>query len=369
MKVALSAVAAGALVVAGTVLVGGMRSDQGDSSSDPGRNAALASAPPVAPAVPLAPPAPDASAQADQEAARQAEQQDKAKDRAQAAKKNRASSDSSGIAQVACTKQVTSAAALTQALSGAQAGYKICAAGNMAASRLSISKGGTPANPVQVIGSGSTVVKGITVTASNVVVAGFSAVGAQAPGISLNGSNITVRNNTVKHPTGGDYDGLRFFGKNLKILNNTITDINPDGSGAHADCMQTFATDKQSPASQNVLISGNKCQRIDNQCLIAEGPHSSAGDGSGQGTSSNISFVNNVCEVGASQATEIDDVQNVRVSGNTILGKPDKAFSFQNKSTGAVVTANKIASGIGYEVGMDGTSKTGYQGPAVGGGP
>ncbi|HEY1734662.1 MAG TPA: right-handed parallel beta-helix repeat-containing protein, partial [Acidimicrobiales bacterium] len=256
-----------------------------------------------------------------------------------------------------------------QALGAARPGDRICVSGDAADQRLTISQGGTAQAPVTVVGTGATAVKGISVRASNVVVDGFRVTGAQAPGIEIKGSNITVRNNTVSHPTGGDFDGLRFFGSNLRIVHNTIMNISPDGSGAHADCMQTFATDSDSPASQHVLIDGNRCQKIDNQCLIAEGPHSSAGDGSGQGTSADITFSNNICEVGASQATEIDDVQNVKVLNNLVSGKPDKAFSFQNKSTGAIVQANKIDSGIGYEVGMDATSKLGYRGPKIGGAP
>jgi hypothetical protein len=302
-----------------------------------------------------------------------AEARDRAKKQADAAKKAAqnagAGAGDSVLSLANCTKRVGDGASLQQALAAAAPGQKICAVGNMGGSRLQVNRSGTPGNPITVIGNGSTPVKGITVDASNVVVGGFTAVNPQAPGIELSGNNITVRNNTVKHPTGGDYDGLRFFGSNLKILNNTITDISPDGSGAHADCMQTYATDAQSPASQNVLIDGNKCERIDNQCLIAEGPNSSAGDGSGQGRSANITFTDNLCDVSASQALQIDDVQGVKVTGNTITGKPDKAFSFQNKATGAVVAANKIAAGIGYQVGMDSSSQSGYQGPSVGGEP
>ena len=272
-------------------------------------------------------------------------------------------------AQTGCTKRAADAVSLTQALGSAAPGERICVTATIAGMRLKITKGGSAQAPITVIGNGKTAVKGISVNGSNVVVAGFQVLGAVAPGIEIHGNNVTVMNNTVTHPTGGDYDGIRFFGADLRILHNTIMNINPDGSGAHADCMQTFATGSDSSASQHVLIDGNKCQKIDNQCLIAEGPNSSAGDGSGQGMSADITFSNNICEVGASQATEIDDVQGVKVLHNLITGKPDKAFSFQNKSTGAVVQANKIASGIGYEVGMDTTSKVGYQGPKVGGGP
>ena len=349
------------LLVGATVLVGFGKSlwSTPDRDTDTTHNAT----PPPDLAPPPAPPAPDPATEARDRAKKQADAVKKAAENAGAG------AGDSVLSLANCTKRVSDGASLQQALAAASPGQKICAVGNMGNARLQVNKSGTPGNPITVIGNGSTPVKGITVDASNVVVGGFSAVNPQAPGIELTGNNITVRNNTVKHPTGGDYDGLRFFGSNLKILNNTITDISPDGSGAHADCMQTFATDAQSPASQNVVIDGNKCERIDNQCLIAEGPNSSAGDGSGQGRSANITFTDNLCDVNASQALQIDDVQGMKVTGNTVTGKPDKAFSFQNKATGAVVAANKIAAGIGYQVGMDSSSQVGYRGPSVGGEP
>ncbi|MDT7675746.1 MAG: hypothetical protein QOD82_3648, partial [Pseudonocardiales bacterium] len=350
------------LVLGITALIGFGKSlwSTPDNDVDTSHNAAPTPPPLASP--PVAPPT-DPAAEARDRAKRQA---DAAK---RAAQNAGAGSGSSVLSLANCTKRVSSAASLQQAVAAAAPGQKICATGNMGGSRLQVSRSGTPAAPITVIGNGSTPVKGITVDGNNVVVAGFSAVNAEAPGIELTGNNITVRNNTVKHPTGGDFDGLRFFGSNLKILDNTISDISPDGSGAHADCMQSYATDPQSPASQNVLIDGNRCERIDNQCLIAEGPNSSAGDGSGQGRSDNITFTDNFCDVNASQALQIDDIQNVKVTGNTITGKPDKAFSFQNRSTGAVVAANKIAAGIGYQVGMDASSLVGYRGPSVGGEP
>ena len=354
------------LIVGATALVGVGKSFW----SAPNQDATHTTNPPPVPELTPAPsppaPAPPAAAPPNDAQARAKAQADAA---AKAAEGAGAGAGDSVLSLANCTKRVGDGGSLQQAIGSAAPGQKICAVGNMGATRLQVNRSGTPNAPITIVGNGSTPVKGITVDASNVVVAGFSAVNPQAPGIQLTGNNITVRNNTVKHPTGGDYDGLRFFGSNLKILNNTISDVSPDGSGAHADCMQSYATDPGSPASQNVLIDGNKCQRIDNQCLIAEGPNSSAGDGSGQGRSANITFTNNFCEVGAGQALQIDDVQGVKVTGNTIAGKPDKAFSFQNKSTGAVVAANKIAAGIGYQVGMDSSSRTGYQGPAVGGAP
>jgi hypothetical protein len=264
--------------------------------------------------------------------------------------------------QLDCSVRAGDAADVSRALRDARPGDRVCLTVDLTGSRLTIASGGTPARPVTVVGSGRTVVNGITVTADNVVVLGFRVLHASAPGILIKGDSITVQGNTVIHPSGGDYDGLRFFGTNLKILDNVITDISPDGSGAHADCMQTFATDSDSPPSRNVLIDGNRCERIDNHCLIAEGPESVAGDGAGWGYSGDITFSHNFCDVHASQATEIDDVQRVRVIGNNITGTPDKAFSFQNNATDAVVAANTLAKQIKYQVGMDTSSRSGYLG-------
>jgi len=260
---------------------------------------------------------------------------------------------------------IVAANALQAAADAADPGDRICAQG-VSNQRLTVRRSGTATAPIQVIGVGQASVKGITVQASHVLVAGFNAVLAVAPGIEVTGDDITLLNNTVTSPRGGDGDGIRFFGDNLNILHNTIRDVRNLG-GAHADCMQTFAT--TTPASQHVLISSNRCERIDSQCLIAEGPHSSAGDGSGTGQSSDITFTNNYCDSEATQALMIDDVQNVVVTGNSIVGGSEQAFAFANKSTGAVVSGNLVAKSIGYLVGMDGSSEQGYQGPSIGGKP
>jgi hypothetical protein len=118
-----------------------------------------------------------------------------------------------------------------------------------------------------------------------------------------------------------------------------------------------------------VRIEANRCERIDNICLIAEGPNSEAGDGSGEGRSTNFVFTNNYCDNGAGQALFVDDVSNVTVTNNQIVGAITKAFAFQNESTGATVRDNEINAGIGYEVGMDESSQDRYQGPNPGGAP
>jgi hypothetical protein len=264
----------------------------------------------------------------------------------------------------ACTKRVTGAG-LQAALDGAQPGDRICASG-ASPTRLKVTRSGTAAAPILVLGDGRITVKGLTIDANNVTVGGLNLTGAVAPGVEMTGNGITLVNNTITSPRGGDGDGIRFFGSNLRILHNTVSDVR-NLHGAHADCMQTFASD--TPPSQHVLIDSNRCEKIDNQCLIAEGPNSSAGDGSGKGTSSDINFTRNYCDASASQAVMIDDVQNVSVTHNQITGGNKKAFAFDNKSTGAKVLGNILGLHIGFEVGMDGSSKHGYLGPLIGGLP
>jgi hypothetical protein len=264
-----------------------------------------------------------------------------------------------------CTKQVDGAG-LAQAVGAAAPGDRICVTGN-SPNRLEITKGGSDQAPITVVGDGNASVKGITVKTNNVVVDGFQVVGAQAPGIELTGNNLTAQNNTVKHPTGGDFDGMRFFGNNIRILHNTITDINPDGGKAHADCMQTFTNGR--PSSEHVLIDGNRCEKIANICLMAEGPGDVGDGGGGDGTSADWTFSNNFCQFGAGQGVMVEAVQNVTIRNNQFEGRSSKAIGLDIGSTGATIAANLLGQGIDHEVGMDAKSRQGYRGPAPQGGP
>jgi hypothetical protein len=267
-----------------------------------------------------------------------------------------------------CTTTVREAAAMDSALSEAKPGDRICILGTLDSRRLILRRSGSASAPIQVLGDGNTTVRGITVEASHVVVSGLNAVRPHAPGISLTGDDITLTNSTSISPRFDDGDGIRFFGHHIRIVHNTVRDVR-NLNLAHADCMQTFATDDTHVASSDVRIEHNRCERISNQCLIAEGPHSSAGDGSGVGESREITFSDNFCEGHAGQALYVDDVRGVTVTGNEITGFSPKAFAFANKSTGARVFGNKIDAGIDYEVGMDDSSRPGYHGPEVGGDP
>ena len=238
----------------------------------------------------------------------------------------------------------------------------------MGDARLIINRPGTEAAPITVLGAGKTVVHGISIDADNITIDGIHAKQPESPGIQARGNNITITNNVISAPQGGDGDGIRFWGRNIKIVHNTISDTRGRDE-RHADCMQTFATDDQFMASQEILIEQNRCERIDNICLIAEGPNSEAGDGSGDGRSTNFIFLGNYCDNGAGQALFFDDVSNVSIANNDITGAIDKAFSFQNNATGAHVQGNRLNPKIGYQVGMDDSSRAGYVGPEPGGDP
>ncbi|MGH3871988.1 MAG: right-handed parallel beta-helix repeat-containing protein [Pseudonocardiaceae bacterium] len=264
-----------------------------------------------------------------------------------------------GVLPVAISTCTINATRASQ-VNSAKPGDTVCFSGSgLAGSRLRITTSGTGEAPIIVTGDGATTVKGITVNARNVVVQGFNVIGAAAPGVQLKGDNLTLQNTRIDHPTGGDHDGIRYFGDRIKILHNQISNITNTG-GAHADCMQTFAT--TTPTSHDVLISGNRCDKIDNQCLIAQGPHSRAGDGSGRGESSRLVFTNNFCDAHASQAVHIDDVQNVTMINNEIQGRVQKAFNLINGSTGSKVGCNKLGPGVGREVVIDRSSQGGSQG-------
>jgi hypothetical protein len=241
----------------------------------------------------------------------------------------------------------------------AKPGDVVCFSAPNKASRLKITKGGTPDKPITYSGNGTTEVGGITIEADNVIVQGYKMTEPQAPGIEMTGNNITLQNNTVTKPKGDDGDGLRFFGNNLKILHNTISETD-NSTGAHADCMQTFQSD--SPSSEHVTIDGNRCEKIDNMCVMAEGPND--GEGDGQGVTQDWTFTNNFCQTqDASQDLMFEDVQHITIKGNEFSGSVDHAIGLDIGSTYAQVGDNKVDPKIQCYVGISDDSREGYQGP------
>lgn len=242
-------------------------------------------------------------------------------------------------------------------------GDVVCFSGELG-EPLEIEDGGTPEAPVTYRGDGA-VVPGIQVRADNVVVEGFVSRGADSTGIWVQGENITVQNNEITQVrfAGDDLDAMRFFGDGTKILNNRVYDLEgtPEIGDSHVDCIQTFAT--SGPGSSDVLIQGNRCEGIRAQCLMAEGPD--VENGSGEGASQNWVFDGNYCDSHAdAQSVSVQDVQNVTISNNDMVGSGNKAFALGQGSTDVTVRDNRIGSGYGREVGFDDDSvEDGYQGP------
>ncbi|MYW90305.1 right-handed parallel beta-helix repeat-containing protein [Amycolatopsis rubida] len=227
-----------------------------------------------------------------------------------------------------------------------------------AGSRLHITAGGTPGHP-RVYSGGGRSVPGIDVDANWVVVDGFTLDRPPAPGVEIRGDHVTLKNTRITAPQGGDGDGIRFFGDYLAIEHNTISRTS-NRDGAHADCMQTFSSD--SPPSNHVRIEGNRCEKIANMCLMAEGPNDGEGDGKGHTT--DFLIKDNFCEtLAASQTLMFEDVQQAVVTGNTFAAGPDHAIGLAIHSTGAQVEGNRVDPSIPCEVGIDDSSRKGYTGP------
>ena len=245
-----------------------------------------------------------------------------------------------------------------------QPGDMICYSGRLD-SALMITVSGRPEAPIVYSGDGDTVVAGIQIRADNVVVQGFVSDGANSTGIWSSGSQVTIRDNTITRVrwTGDDVDGIRFFGDGTRILRNTVTNLEGTAhvGDSHVDCIQTYATSR--PGSSDVVIQGNRCEGIRAQCLMAEGPNDEGG--SRTGVSRHWVFDGNYCDsYAAAQSVALEDIQDVTISNNEMVGEGNKAFALGRDSTGATVRDNRIGPDYGREVGFDDPSaQDGYQGP------
>ncbi|OLE27991.1 MAG: hypothetical protein AUG49_03695 [Catenulispora sp. 13_1_20CM_3_70_7] len=156
----------------------------------------------------------------------------------------------------------------------------------------------------------------------------------------------------------GDADGMRFFGTGHRITGNTIRDISARGYRAppHPDCFQTF---DHSPPTYDVVISGNTCQNVDAQCLIAtdDQPGSS---GAPNGVPS-ITFADNTCAPNGAQAINLRRWPNVEIRHNKFSGPNlNRAILIIDGSTGCTVIDNTTAGGV-PTVDVDGASRPGFR--------
>ena len=121
-------------------------------------------------------------------------------------------------------------------------------------------------------------------------------------GIWVYGNDIVAEGNDVSGSVqvgSSDADGFRFFGNRITLRGNYIHDIDAKASPGdpHTDCFQTFTESKQ-PIT-DVLVERNTCDRVTDQCLIAEGEATS---------SRRLRFVNNICRNSGSQALLLNNL-------------------------------------------------------------
>jgi hypothetical protein len=297
---------------------------------------------------------------------------------------------------------------VAQALADASPGATICVTGEgLRDAALEVRTSGTVDDPVTLMGEGSTPVRSVTVTADHVVVQGFAAVGGD--GIALAGTGLAVRGNRVEKADldgiscedlcpdaviedntvvgadgsgilvmgdralvrgnsvsgsvrreASDADGIRFFGQDVQIRDNTVFDIKADGYPAgtepHTDCFQTF--DNSRPPTVGAVIADNVCRNVDAQCLIATADE--AGQQGDVGRSRGIQFTGNQCEIQGSQAVLARFFPDVVVRGNTFAGPGlASAAVFREGSTGGQFVDNTVPAGVQpFEV--DAASRDGF---------
>jgi hypothetical protein len=308
----------------------------------------------------------------------------------------------------ACAATAATEDDVARELAVAAAGSTICVTGDgLRDADLVVRTSGSEDRPVVLVGEGSTPVRSVTVTADHVVVQGFAAVGGD--GITLSGTGLVVRGNQVgqadldgisceelchdavieenavvgadgagilvmgdrvlvrRNSVSGsvrreasDADGIRFFGSDVQIRENTVFDITADGyprgTEPHTDCFQTF--DGGRPPTVDAVIADNVCRNVDAQCLIATADE--GGEQGEIGRSRGIEFTGNQCEVQGSQAVLARFFPDVVVRGNSFAGPGlTSAAVFRESSTGGQFADNTVPAGVQpFEV--DDSSRDGF---------
>jgi parallel beta helix pectate lyase-like protein len=290
------------------------------------------------------------------------------------------------------------------ALAAASPGNTLCfTGGNLTDADMTMTRSGTAGSPIRLVADGATV-ENMLVTADHVLIQGFTVTGgdgillegtgitaqhntihdtqrtgiacmpctdstiasntvqhASTTGIYITGQRITVSDNmvsaTVAHDD-GDADGIRFFGTRHRITGNTIRDIFARGYRAppHPDCFQTY--DHNTP-TYDVVISGNTCQNVDAQCLIATDDQ--PGNNGAPSALPSITFVDNTCAPDGAQAINLRRWPNVVIRQNKFSGPHlERAILIIDGSTGCTVIGNTSA-GNGPIVDVDGASRSGFR--------
>lgn len=310
-----------------------------------------------------------------------------------------------------CTRTATRIDEARAALSTAAPGDMVCFSGqDLADVDLTLIRSGTAQAPIRLVSDGHTPVHQLHILADHVIIQGFTIAGggelllagtgitvqkntirdtqrggivcapctdstiqsnvvqhAAAAGIAISGQRITVRENLVTDtvPGGdGDADGMRFFGNGHRIISNTIRDIalpSPSGSGsaAHPDCFQTFDTGHSS--TFDVVILGNACQNVAEDCLSATGDERGNSDAPA-GTRS-ITFLGNFCATDGDQAVNLRRWPNVDVLKNRLFGPHlRRGILITQSSTGCTARDNITPRDV-PAVEIDESSRRGFTSP------
>jgi hypothetical protein len=303
-----------------------------------------------------------------------------------------------------CTRTITQSDDVRPALDSASPGNTLCfTGGDLIDADLTMTRSGTADSPIRLLADGATV-DNVHVSADHIVIEGFTVTGGDGillegtgitaqhntihdtqrdgiacmpctdstiasntvhhvstAGIFITGQRITVTGNTVSDTVArddGDADGMRFFGTGHRITGNTIRDISERGYRAppHPDCFQTY---DHSPPTYDVIISGNTCENVDAQCLIATDDQ--PGDNGAPSRAASITFVDNTCAPNGAQAINLRRWPNVEIRQNKFAGPNlQRAILIIDGSTGCTVSGNTSA-GNGPIVDVDGASRSGFR--------
>ncbi len=303
-----------------------------------------------------------------------------------------------------CTHTITQTDEVPAALDAASPGDTLCfAGGDLADADMTMTRSGTRDAPIRLVSNGATV-DNVHIRADHIVIDGFTVAGgdglllqgtglaaqhntirdtqrggitcrpcfdssiasntvqrATTTGIYITGRRITVNGNAVSETVArddGDADGMRFFGTGHRITSNTIRDISARGYAAppHPDCFQTF---DHNPSTYDVVISGNLCENVDSQCLIATDDQ--PGSSEVPAGSPSITFVDNTCASNGAQAINLRRWPNVEVRQNRFSGSGlRRAILIADGSTGCAVIGNTTAGGV-PTVEIDSASRPGFR--------
>jgi parallel beta-helix repeat protein len=303
-----------------------------------------------------------------------------------------------------CTRTITRSDDVRPVLEAASPGNTLCfTGGDLTDADVTMTRSGTADSPIRLIADGATV-DNVHVAADYVIVEGFTVTGgygislegtgitaqhntihdtqrdgiacmpctdstitsntvqhASATGIYIKGQRITVSNNMVSETVArddGDADGMRFFGTGHRITGNTIRDISDRGYRAppHPDCFQTY---DHNPPTYDVVISGNTCQNVDAQCLIATDDQ--PGNSDAPSGIPSITFADNTCAPNGAQAINLRRWPNAEIRQNRFSGPHlERAILIIDGSTGCTVIGN-TSSGNGPTVQIDGASRPGFR--------